>query len=345
MRGKVKLPRPTKVPRPLVREMREHLKKVISLSIENRIAALSNVIQWYHRAIPYLMQKDKLKSPEIIKKLEKAQLCRKKGLENSNLDEKETCYLTALRIYEGVCSALNPIPVDNYYKVFQDKKEILAVKKQRLEAKYGEALRLLQKAIGGRYTLNVADASKPVQYDPHLNSISYNREAARKVMEKYRREGLLAAFVDQLDTFTRDSALVPDAAGNYQYDPVRHAMAMKELLKSFVEFAKTSEAPNRLVKRNVARAPRASGQPRVKGERKEKIAGRFNAGSNIAIVYERLKDEREHDLKEILDGIVLTEPFSTIRHLRWQGNRDKVWTIKIKGDTVQLKHTFPGMVN
>jgi hypothetical protein len=55
-------------------------------------------------------------------------------------------------------------------------------------------------------------------------------------------------------------------------------------------------------------------------------------------VYERLKDEQEHDLKDVLAGLNVGDPFGAIRHLKWHGNRDKKWTVTVKGDKVQLKH-------
>jgi hypothetical protein len=150
-----------------------------------------------------------------------------------------------------------------------------------------------------------------VQYDPHLRSISFNREAARKITEKYRKEGLLAAFLEQLDLFAQETALAPDGQGGFQYDPVRHIAAVKDLL-----------------------IPRAPGQPRVPGVRRERVTGsRYVAGSAIGNAYAKLKDEQEHNLGDF--------SFAAIRHLRWHGNRDKTWKIFVDGKSVRLKHAFP----
>jgi hypothetical protein len=338
---KIKVPKPAKLPRPLARDLRANYKKLISLSLENRIASLSMAIQWYLQALPYLMQRYKIiANHSVAQQLALATKCRKLGIGNTNLEEKETAFLQAVRIYEKLCSELRPVPVDSFYSIFEARKASLIGKQARMENKYGEAIGLLQRAIGNKLTLNIADAAKAVQYDPHLHSISFNREAARKITERYRKEGLLAAFLEQLDLFAQESALAPDGQGGYQYDPVRHIMAVKDLLKEFLAFAKTSECPNRIVKKaGAARAPRVNGHARVRGE---KVAGRYMAGSAIAVVYERLKDEQWHTKDEVFSGLAVDhQSMGPLRHLKWHGNRDKVWKVTVNGDKIQLKHSFP----
>ena len=359
---KVKVPRPAKLKRPKVRDLRMVLKGLLTVSVENRLAALAYALQWYDTALPYLIQKGQL-TPDAKKKLEIAVKCRKQAIGTTNPEEKETAQLMAIRAYEKVCIALKPALVDKYYDLFKAKKSGLEHKQTRLAQKFGAVVGLLQKAIGDRVKLNVADAQKAIQYDPKLVSLSYNRDAAKQMALQFRAEGILPVFIDQLETLSMHAALEPDGQGGYQFDPAKQVQMQDELLKAFVLFAKSSDAPKKLVKNGVvvqrqpkapcvacqgtgkladgtvcqqcAQAPRP---PRmsVKGPR---VLGFLVPGTAICTVYERLKDELEHDMAEVIAGLVTADPVGRVKQLGRYGQQKGCMTVTISGNKVQLKHT------
>jgi hypothetical protein len=248
MGRKPKLPKVEKLPRPLLSNLRKTLQGLVSVSIENRIAALSMALQWYTHAVPYLIQKERL-TPAQIKSLVAAQRLKKLGLESADLNVREHAFIDSLRIFEQACTVIRPPKIDKFYEEFSVKQPALLAKQLRLQYNYGTVLNLLQQAIGNRLTLRVADARKPIQFDPHLRTISYNRPAAKKLTEKFHKDGLLAVFFDQLDEFTRGFTLAENGDGSYREDSSLYKNAVHELLDSFVIFAKKNDAPNRLVKK------------------------------------------------------------------------------------------------
>lgn len=346
---RVKKPKPVKIPRPKTKGLRLILKGLMTVSQANRIASLSYALQWYDQALPYLVQKGLLDA-KAKRLLELAVKCRKQGIGTSNDHEKETSFMTALRQYEKACGSMKPPQLDKFYDLFNSKKSQLEAKQLKLESKFGTVIQLLQKAIGGRLKLTVADAQKPFQYDPGLTSVSYNRDAARSLAVKFRQEGLLAVLLDQMDILAQHAALQPDGHGGWSYDPARHVTVVNEMLASFIEFAKTAEAPKKLVRAGgVVRVPKVSvpGQPRAprgpKGTTTPRptIGGRDVPGSRqravmCSMVYERIKDEHEHPLADVVAGV---DTPNRIKQLQRYGQMWGAFDVTIKKDKVVLKHT------
>ncbi len=347
---KVKVPKPTKIARPKTKALRMIMKGLLTVSQANRIASLSYALQWYDQALPYLVQKGKLDA-NAKKKLELAVKMRKLGIGAGNDNEKEAAFLGALKQYEKSCPSMKPPAVEKFYDKYKTKKLHLEAKQQRLENKFGNVVQLLQKAIGNRVKLQVADAQKPFQYDPGLTSVSYNREAAKAMALQFRQEGLLAVFANQLPILAQHVALQPDGAGGWSYDPARHVSIVDEMLASFIQFAKTVDAPKRLVQNRVVvvkepkvvvpgqpvapRVPRAS----LKGPR---YLGFLVPGTAIATVYERLMDEKEHDIKDIVAGLTTSDPVGRVKQLGRYGVQKNVLDMNIAGNKVSIKHK-PGV--
>jgi len=321
----------------------------MTVSQANRIASLAYALQWYDQALPYLVQKGTLDA-KAKKMLELAVKCRKQGIGTSNDNEKETSFLTALRQYEKACPSMKPPSVDKFYGLFNAKKVQLEAKQQRLEGKFGSVVQLLQKAIGNRVKLQVADAQKPFQYDPGLTSVSYNREAAKSLVVKFRQEGILAVLLDQLPILAQHAALQPDGHGGWSYDPARHVVIVEEMLGSFIQFAKTSDAPKRLVRSGsiVIKAPKVPGVPGQTVPRGPKgqvtprptITGHDVPGSRqrsfmCSMVYERIKDGQEHPLADVLAGVDTPD---RIKQLERYGQLWGTFDLVIKKDKVVLSH-------
>lgn len=346
---KVPKPKKVKIPRPRAKELRMILKGLMTVSLANRIASLTYALQWYDQAIPYAVSKQLL-DVKAKKLLDIAVKCRKQGIGTSNDDEQETSFLMALRQYEKALASLKPPAVDKFYDLFKKKRVALEAKQKKLENKFGNVVQLLEKSIGGKLKLKVADAQKPFQYDPTLTSLSYNREASKAMALQFRREGLLAVFSDQLDILSRHAALQPDGAGGWQYDPAIQVQTQQDMLKAFVAFAQTGAAPKKLVRASVAREPR---QPKVPSQAGAavgprppraprtgvRVLGFLVPGTAIHTVYERLKDEKEHEMSEVIAGITTGDPVGRVKQLARYGREKGSIVVTITGNKVQLKHT------
>lgn len=338
---KQRVPKPVKIARPKIRDLRVILKGAITVSLQNRIATLGYALAWYDGAIPYLLQKGLL-APDARKKLELAVKARKQGMGTNQDHEKESAFLLAVRLYEKACAALKPLAVDKFYEKLAARKQALEKKQERMEQKFGNVVGLLQKAIGDRIQLEVADAQKPVQYSPSLMSLSYNRDATKQMAEQFRKEGFLPVFVNQLDVLARHAALQPDGQGGWSYDPERQVKITEELLKAFVEFTRTADAPKKLVKSGLARVlkPRTGGIARApRGSTKgPRYLGFLVPGTAIGTVYERLMDEQEHELKKVIEGLATGDPVGRVKQLGRYGAQKGKYTVTINAGKVQLKH-------
>jgi hypothetical protein len=259
----------------------------------------------------------------------------------------------AVRSYEKACAILKPLAVDKFYDLFKAKKVHLEKKQERLSMKFGNVVQLLQKAIGNKVTLNVADAPKLVQYDPSLTSLSYNREAVKNMAQQFRQEGILAVFVDQLETLSMHSALASDGQGGWAYDAERQVKIQEEMLRSFVAFAKSPDAPKKLVRNGAAPQVKQPKQPGVPGQAPATKVHRFSTkgprilgflvpGTAIATVYNRLMDEQPHAMKDVIAGLVTGDPVGRVKQLGRYGVQKGCLTVTITNDTVQLKHA-PGV--
>lgn len=341
---KVKVPKPVKIPRPKTKGLRLILKGLMTVSQANRIASLAYALQWYDQALPYLVQKGMLDA-KAKKMLELAVKCRKQGIGTTNDNEKETSFLTALRQYEKACPSMKPPSVDKFYDLFNAKKTHLEAKQQKLENKFGNIIQLLQKSIGDRVKLQVADAQKPFQYDPGLTSVSYNREAAKALAIKFRQEGILAVLLEQMPILAQHVALQPDGKGGWSYDPARHVEIVEQMLASFIKFANTADAPKKLVRGLKIKQPVQSGksilqraQTKPSLKKGPRILGFLVPGTAIATVYERLMDEKEHDMAEVIAGLVTGDPVGRVKQLGRYGFQKGCLALSINGQKVSIKH-------
>jgi len=324
-------------------------KGLVSVSDGQRISSLAYSLLWYDSALPYVIQK-KLLPVDARRLLDKAVLCRKQGQDNQNIYEKENSFSMALRRYEKVCAALKPPLLDNSYKKLELMKDTLLLKQQKLEEKYGVIFGLLQKSVGDRFKFEVADAVKPIQWNPELTTLSYNRDAAKALTQQYREQGFLPVFIEQLDYLVRHACLEPDPdpqkKGGWVYDPAKHVDILNDLLKEFVGFAKSAEAPKRLVRDGVSKPTLAPGQrpqfaprgPRP-GIRGPKVAGLYTQGSAAAVVYERLADGNVWSLTDLLAGVNFSHPIWLVKRMFRLGEKTGCWKVNLTKTTAQL--AFP----
>lgn len=351
-----KAQKPPKPQRPSTKDLRGILKGLLTVSLNMRLASLSYALQWYDGALPYCMGKKYITVSTNPKQLSKEQQAlniavkaRKHGIGCTLDEEKETAFLTAVRNYEKACYRLKPPHVDKYYDLFKNQKVQLESKQKKMESKFGSVISVLQNAIGNRLKLIVADAQKPVQYDPSLTSLSYNREAAKALAVKFRQEGILAVLVDQLELLTRYAALEPDGQGGWLYRPEKQVDVMGEVLRSFITFALSPASPKRLVRK--APAPVAQGAPQTAstggapkhtfgGAKGPKIGGVYVPGTCGAIFYERLQDGKEWDLNQLFAGVAHAHPIGPLKKMAKDGPAHG-WTVVITGNKARLEKVTP----
>lgn len=344
-----KMPKPAKIARPKSKDLRMIYKGLMTVSVQNRIASLAYALQWYDGAIPYVIQKVAF-TPDVQKKIELAVKCRKQAIGTTHDHEKETAFLTAIRCYEKACVGLKPPAVDQALAEFESKKTVLAEKQAKLEQRYGFIVKLLQSAIGDRVKLEVADAVKAVQYNPSLTTLSYNREAVKGLAEQYKVEGLMPVFFDQLEVLSRHAALTSDGMGGLQYSADEQLKVIDHMLKEFVKFSKSQDAPRRLVKSGqvipqaarVTLGPVAPRPPR-QSAKGPKVAGRYQSGCNLAEHYLYMEDGQLHEEAEALARLNAENPRGILNSLEKDGYRFGEWTIEHVGTQIRMVKAAQGV--
>jgi len=252
---RIRLPKPPKVPRPRVRTLRDRLQQLITLSAETRIAALVEVMHWYDDAAAHLLSKN-LIGVDAAVDLQEAKKLRQQGIASGSLSEKENKFSFAIDFYRRGCDVINTPRLAEYYKKLAAKTPVLERREQRLQKKHGELFQHLQRIVGSGMQITVTDSRKPVQHDPWLQKLCYNRVAATQLSQKFHKEGLLPVFLNQLELLSRRFAFVPDGAGGYIYDSEQHLKATYQLLDSFASYVRSGTAPKAIVRRGPGRGRR-----------------------------------------------------------------------------------------
>lgn len=352
-----KPPAPPKLARPKVKNLRMVYKGILSVSIGDRIAALHYGLQWYDGVVTYLLSKKLIPlapanqpTPEQ-KRLALAVKARNQAAGTTIDFEKESALLLAIKSYEIACAAIKPIKVEKFYDLFNKKKAVLEAKQQRLEQKFGAIFGLMQKVVGSRFKITTIDAQKPMQYNPNLTTLNYNREASKALALQYKAEGFLPVFASQANVFARNASLQPDGAGGFLYDAEKHNESLVALMVDLVAFLKTSDAPRKgqLIRNGVAPAPQAPKAPRVPGAPRAaagprgkgpRVLGFIIPGTAIHKAYENLADQQWHTMAAAIVGVNNADPAGRVKQLQRYGREKGTFDVEFdatKGVRLQLK--------
>lgn len=371
-----KPPKVPKVPRPKTRDLRVMLKGVVTTDIGQRLNSLLYILKWYDDAVLYLTfhQKGAL-TPEQRKKLDLAHKCRLQGQGTTFNHEKETSYRTAITILEKVVEQLlAPPKVADYYQKLSAVKPKLEKKVENWAQKYGQTITVLQTALkpknaaGEPIVIEVGPVNEEVQKDAELKRFVLRPDIAKQLHQKRNREGLLAVVMEPLviEELARLAAMEKQMDQNNQWTGQWVAGALKqkaatvEMLRNLIAYAKLPEAPKRLVKLGQVipvngQAPAAAGlgangaaKPKVPrpggfggAKTGPKVAGMFVAGSDIAKLYETIKDGKPHP-KDDLQKMITTNLMGRLRVIEAKAKRNGLgWRVQVTNGQVTLHVPAP----
>jgi len=322
-------PRPPKIPRPKVKELRKLYKGLNNQSQTMRIEALKLILQWYDQAMPYVEQRvpSDLERAKLKEKIFKLRRYEHPGSTESNSaslgNERETAFRVAVSTFETYAKILRPYPIA----------KVLPKIDRGLASKQDRAKRLEQKFAGVLNMLSIlkptTDDGRPIRLtvESKMNSdrkfgyrnqeLLYSRAQIKRCQVKMRREGVLAMLFEELLPLSRAAALGPD---QHTCNDKLRVHKIFEMLKHALAYFQTPQAPRRLVRfgSNAAastsdsspgeKAPQARRQTRGKAFGKRLLVdGLFAEGSATAILYQALKDEQWHsavDLQKLVSSDV-----------------------------------------
>lgn len=322
-----KPPKPPKPPRPKVRDLRGIYKGLVTTDAGQRVDILLYALRWYDQVLQYMTIKQKGSlTPEQMKANDRAIKCEKQGQGTTFIGEKEMAYRRALIILEGLAKDMKPPKVEAYYKILDQKKTKLEKKVERWEDRYGDTIQLFQKILkpknreGHSIELAIAPIAEPVHKDAELKRLVFQPDLAKLVHKKRIREGVLAAVLEpvrimvqsagqpreemafsfleelaRLSVMEREMDQNNEWTGRYIAREGLQKSALLQMLRCLTEWARTEEAPKRLVKLAREEKPEVPGQPKAPrvggfgGKRGPLIEGAFADGSDIAKLFQTMK--------------------------------------------------------
>lgn len=347
--------------RPRVKDLRHLYKGLLQVKSADRVAALQTALHWFDDAVKYIIFKQQGQlTLEQAQAYEKANKMRE--VKGRPTEERELFFKKAITFYEKMLkdTTLDPISLDNYYEKLEVIQPKLANKQEKMEEKFGKMLFMLQKALhpqdekGKEITLRIGELKSTTdkyQIDPDISTLTFRRDYAKEIKRKMFREGLLTAVLEVIKPLSRMVALEEEkdgmgqATGRMLLSPKKQLLAYDQMLENLIAFARTDEAPKKLVKRPLAtEAADASSngqRPKRKGpsvfRHSNMIAGAFREGTAIAVIYQALLDNQWHNWKDlrklISSGLDVRMRLDKIARIgREQGN----WTIDWKDNNVRL---------
>jgi len=369
---KVQLP-----PKPDKKVLKASLEAVVSASLEIRVQALMSVVSWYDEMSHYLIEKSRMDadlakklSGDLIEVYMKANKLRNQGVDTGcDFPERESFLRKAVDFFERYCSLgvdvenkdkkpqdQKPTPyvpyrLADYWKRYLDKKDALEAAEKRVQEKYQYLIDSMSKALP-RAKFYVSQEISGRRFDGK-GSLMYGKDYAQNLQLMLKREGLLKVVSSEISELAKVNAVAPNGQGGFFVDPKKWVEGIEAMFKDFAHFCLTAESVPKLVKRGqapvagfqaqpqtaskVQKQPGAPRPPRARATGEPKVAGRYEAGSAVAMIWQALSDEKEHSKKMVLAPFShLNNPEGRLARLIREGKMFGEWTIKVNGDTVKM---------
>ena len=371
----VKVPK-VKVVKPRTSELSMIYKGYLSADEGQRLAALSYAVLWYDKALEYVLTKNLIPASGFKEAVDKAAKCRERALGTNFPHERDTSFRMALKLYEKACEKLSPVKLEPYLTLYEKKQEAMEFTAKRLEARFGQGLLDIQKAMGlpfktvycqpcNRYSayqelpeeckkdhqvqevpqslteLKVFDGPNPRRFEPTVGALVYNRAAADLIRQTARVEGPLVAVLKEWNNITKAAAYQKDSQGKWLLNPELLQATRDQAVYNLISWLQSSAAPNRLVRRGVLPVQvGANNAPRaVLGAPKgtpRKRGGPFEFTPGST---RRMAYDALADGQwhELKDLKASVPRFeSLLKDVEWRGKKDGLWTIETQGSQVRL---------
>jgi hypothetical protein len=355
-----------KIKAPRYHELKEIYRKLVTANQTTRVAALFEAFDWYDYAIKYWMAQKQKMTPEQIKKFGIANKLRNLAIGGSNDNEKETAAINTIKALEKTWSK-EPVPsVQHYYKKYEENKAHLEAKEAAATAKYQEVLEALNtsfKDVNLTFELVKHTNSGNLEEFDGINKIIISIALVKAIKEKIKTEGLLPALFSEAYTVIKASGIEtvndPDAPGQVKSVPNLQKMVQSVplVLEGILKFINTA-SPKRIFK-NYAGTLAAAVNPAISAPTSKihkvktttvktghkhhaprgggaLVGGRYQAGSAMAILYQRLEDQKVHALGDLFQGLGVNNPKDRLKYLIKHGQRSGNWSIILQGNTAKM---------
>lgn len=356
-----KPPKPAKKQKlPKFKELTVAYENYITGSITNRLDALTSAISWWDTSI-LLYLADKPLDSDQLKTYERANKARQLGIGGSTEDEREVGLRRTLEMYHKIWGATYGLPefstyVDRYNAAAVD----LAAKEKDLQDRYKDLTAQLNAAfspLGMKYVIQRSETQR--EFDG-VATISLSTELAKTLETKLRKEGILSILFSEAPTAIKASGFTHDADGNAVCNletvagniaPALESMmrvcatvGRNHILRAAPETMDATQTTAASMKHRTPKHPRsasattgATAGPKSPRSSGDKVAGRYNPGSSMAVLYGRLLDGKPHPLSDIGAGIAAADPMERLKKLAAHGKECGKWTVTIAGNTIKME--------
>lgn len=342
-----KAPKRKKPNKPKVKELVDSYRQYVSGNIETRVTALAKALQWWDAAIEYFIFDTPLNSRQV-KLYGLSNKTRSLGARvESTGPERELALVRTIEMYHKIWPSAPP------FSSHKDKFEAVRIKleqrQQQVENRHRFVLESLNGAyqeMGVKFVVSKSDIAR--QFDGS-GTILINPDLTKVLSNKARREGVLPVLFSEAFTVLKAAAIERNTSGEAVLNLERFAKLVPVMLGAIlahcgkVERSKVFKLCPEVVEAKVdttvsakTTSPRAGGTGPKRTRKGPKVGGRYMPGSAMAIVYERLADQKPHPLSQVLEGVPVSNPMDRLKWLQKHGDLTKDWTVEISGNTVQM---------
>jgi hypothetical protein len=343
-------------------------RKLVTANQSTRVAALFEAFDWWDAAIKYFMHKTKI-TPEQIKKFGVANKMRNLAIGGSNDNEKESAALQTLVLLEKIWAKEMVPGVKHYYKKYEENKDHLELKEAAATARFQTVLEALNesfKSLNLTFELVKKTNSGNIREYDGVNKILLSFTLAKVLNEKIKHEGLLPVLFSEAFTVIKSSGIEaitdPDAPGQIKHVPNLQMMlkSVPVVLEGILQYISNAN-PKKIFRaysgtlEATANATIPAAQPGVKIPKTKiththtkthkhhtprgggnLVGGRYQAGSAMALLYQRLADQKVHALGDLFQGLAVNNPRDRLKYLIKHGTRSGNWSIVLQGNTAKM---------
>lgn len=315
---------------------------LITLDIQTRVNTLDGMLRIYQAHFPFVRMNLAVDSEAKLAKANKAGILAAGG---STLDERETAYYTAIRIYETV---YGKIPgwravfgnLDARLEELAEKRnELMAAKRwaeeeqKKLEERFYGLLSLLSETFadfGVKFKVSSTQA-KPRTFDAAKNivfGLSY--------LESIQSADPLKVAFDEAHTVARVLSVTRDAAGNAVVDTVSVNSLMPQILTVLYNLTQKRGivCKLRVEREEVVKSVKARAWSHVPTVGQG--GGLFRPGSYLAMIYDRLIDFPGITFSDLFSGIPAKDPERMFQVVAERGLVANRFTLTRKGERIHF---------
>jgi len=351
-RAGTRLPKPPKrkkPQKPKVKELTDAYRQYVSGNIETRVTALAKALKWWDQAIEYFIF-DKPLNAKQVKLYGLSNKTRTLGARvESTEPERELALVRTIEMYQKIWTSA---PSFNSHKAkFESVRVRLEQKQKQVESRHRFVLESLNEtfeSMGVKFVVSKSDVAR--QFDGS-GTILINPDLTKVLGNKARREGVLPVLFSEAFTVLKAAAIERNTSGDAVLNLERFAKLVPVMLGAIlthcgkVERAKVfklcpetveAKVDTEVKSRDTSPRTGGGGSGPKRTRKGPKVGGRYMPGSAMAMVYERLADQKPHPLSQVLDGIPVSNPMDRLKWLQKHGVQTKDWTVEISGNTVQM---------